>query len=69
MQYDTELQNNQQLKKFDLSEYRVVIHEAIIFMYEVLIRQIQESIKPHIVPAILHHVCRVSNRGLRIKRW
>ncbi|KAG5676919.1 hypothetical protein PVAND_006716 [Polypedilum vanderplanki] len=55
MRYNTELQNQQQLKNFDLSEYRVVLQEAIIYMYESLIRQIQESIKPHIVPAILHH--------------
>lgn len=55
MRYNTELQNQQQLKNFDLSEYRVVLRDAIMYMYESLIRQIQESIKPHIVPAILHH--------------
>lgn len=55
MQYNTELQNQQQLKNFDLSEYRIVIHEAIIFMYESMMRQIQESIKQYIVPAILQH--------------
>lgn len=55
MQYNTELQNLQQLKNFDLSEYRQIIHEAIIFMYETLVKQIQESIKPLIVPAILYH--------------
>lgn len=55
MQYNTELQNQQQLKNFDLSEYRVVIQEAIIFMYEAFMRQVQESIKQMIVPAILHH--------------
>lgn len=55
MQFNTEHQNQQQLKNFDLSEYRQVIHEAIIYMYETLVRQIQESIKPLIVPAILYH--------------
>lgn len=55
MQYNTELQNQQQLKNFDLSEYRVVIHEAIIYMYDTFIRQIQDSIRPLIVPAILQH--------------
>lgn len=55
MQYNTELQNQQQLKNFDLSEYRVVIHEAIIYMYETFMRQIQEIIKPLIVPAILQY--------------
>lgn len=55
MQYNTELQNQQQLKNFDLSEYRVVIHEAIIYMYDTFIRQVQDSIKQTIVPAILQH--------------
>lgn len=55
MQYNTQLQNQQQLKNFDLSEYRNVIREAIMFMYESLMRQIQESIKQLIVPAILQH--------------
>lgn len=55
MQFNTEHQNQQQLKNFDLSEYRQVIHEAIIYMYDTLVKQIQESIKPLIVPAILYH--------------
>ncbi|CRL02752.1 CLUMA_CG015744, isoform B [Clunio marinus] len=55
MQFNTDLQNQQQLKNFDLSEYRQVIYDAIIYMYETLIKQIQESIRPLIVPAILYH--------------
>ncbi|XP_039433322.1 unconventional myosin-Va isoform X2 [Culex pipiens pallens] len=55
MQYNTEPQNQQQLKNFDLSEYRQVIHETIILMHGVLLRQVQESIKQFIVPAILDH--------------
>ncbi|XP_053683121.1 unconventional myosin-Va isoform X3 [Sabethes cyaneus] len=55
MQYNTEAQNQQQLKNFDLSEYRQVIHELIILMHSVLLRQIQESVKQFIVPAILDH--------------
>lgn len=55
MQYNTEAQNQQQLKNFDLSEYRQVIYETIILMHNVLLRQIQESIKQLIVPAILDH--------------
>lgn len=55
MVYNTELQNQQQLKNFDLSEYRNVIKDAIIFMFEVLVRQMQDTIKSLIVPAILHH--------------
>lgn len=55
MQFNTERQNQQQLKNFDLSEYRQVIHETIVYMYETLVKQIQESVKPLIVPAILYH--------------
>jgi myosin V len=55
MRLNTDKQNEQQLKNFDLSEYEIVIKETINFMYEVLIQRMQESIKPHIVPAILYH--------------
>lgn len=55
MQMNTIPQNQQQLKNFDLSEYRLVVYEAILFMFEVLVRQMRESIKTLIVPAILHH--------------
>ncbi|XP_053677422.1 unconventional myosin-Va [Anopheles nili] len=55
MQFNTDVQNAQQLKNFDLSEYRQVIYETIISMHGVLIRQIQESLKQYIVPAILLH--------------
>ncbi|XP_050097643.1 unconventional myosin-Va isoform X3 [Anopheles aquasalis] len=55
MQYNTEVQNGQQLKNFDLAEYRQIVHETIISIHDVLIRQIQESIKQYVVPAILHH--------------
>lgn len=55
IQYNTDVQNRQQLKNFDLSEYRQVIYEMIILMHGVLLRQIQESIKQFIVPAVLDH--------------
>lgn len=55
MQFNNEAQNQQQLKNFDLSEYRQVIHEAINYMYEILMRQLQESVKSLIVPCILYH--------------
>lgn len=35
--------------------HRQVIQETIVFMYETLIKQIQEVLKPFIVPAILYH--------------
>lgn len=65
MQYNTEEQNQQQLKNFDLSEYRQVIYELIILMHGVLLRQVQESIKQYIVPAILDHdeTARGKSRG------
>ncbi|XP_058120262.1 unconventional myosin-Va [Anopheles coustani] len=53
--YNTDAQNAQQLKNFDLAEYRQVIHETIVSIHGVLIRQIQESLKQYVVPAILHH--------------
>lgn len=43
------------MKNFDLSEYRDVIYGAIISIYGILIRQVQELIKNHVVPAILDH--------------
>lgn len=55
MRLNTDRQNEQQLKNFDLSEYGTVVKEAINVMYDVLIRRLEESIKPLIVPAILYH--------------
>ncbi|XP_059615279.1 unconventional myosin-Va isoform X2 [Phlebotomus argentipes] len=52
---NTDTQNQQQLKNFDLSEYRKVIYETIIVIYQHLVRQIQELMKPSVVPAILLH--------------
>lgn len=55
MEMNTEKQNQQQLKSFDLSEYRQVIHSTIIANYDVLIHQMQESLKSYVVPSILDH--------------
>lgn len=55
MRLNTDQQNEQQLKNFDLSEYCLVIKEAINYMYETLIRRLEETIKPMIVAAILFH--------------
>lgn len=55
MEMNTEEQNQQQLKNFDLSEYRQVIHSTITAHYDVLVHQIQDSLKSYIVPAILDH--------------
>lgn len=55
MKYNTPTQNEQQLKNFDLSEYRQVIFSTIIVFHQQIIQQIQDIIKVHIVPAILDY--------------
>lgn len=55
MEYNSPAQNEQQLKNFDLSEYRQVIFSTIIVTHQQIIQQIQEIIKGHIVPAILDY--------------
>lgn len=55
MKFNTESQNQQQLKNFDLTAYRDIIYEKIILFYQVLVSQIQETVKPLIVPTILEH--------------
>ncbi|GAB0095574.1 unconventional myosin-Va [Sergentomyia squamirostris] len=52
---NTDMQNQQQLKNFDLSEYRQAIYETIVSFYQNLVRQVEDLIKPVIVPAILDH--------------
>lgn len=53
MQFNTKKQNKQQLKNFNLKEYRRVIHEIILQLYQALIQQIESVLEPYIVPAIL----------------
>lgn len=55
MEMNSKIQNQQQLKNFDLSEYRQVIHSNIISYYEQTVRQIQDTLRNHIVAAILEH--------------
>ncbi|XP_022230994.2 unconventional myosin-Va isoform X2 [Drosophila obscura] len=50
---NTEKQNQQQLKNFNLFEYRRVILDLIVNLYQALIMQIQGLLDPKIVPAIL----------------
>lgn len=54
-QFNTPTQNEQQLKNFDLSEYRNVIFATVIVLHQQIIQQIQEMIKVHVVPAILDY--------------
>lgn len=53
--FNSPTQNEQQLKNFDLSEYRQVIFTTVIVFHQQIIQQIQEIIKVHIVPAILDY--------------
>lgn len=55
MRLNTPVQNEQQLKNFDLSEYRQVIYSTIIVSHQQIVQQIQEIIRVHIVPAILDY--------------
>lgn len=55
MKLNTPIQNEQQLKNFDLSEYRQVIFATITVSHQQIVQQIQETIKVHIVPAILDY--------------
>ncbi|XP_005184334.1 unconventional myosin-Va isoform X3 [Musca domestica] len=53
VKFNTDKQNQQQLKNFNLFEYRRVILEIIMKLYEALVRQIEGLLEPYIVPAIL----------------
>ncbi|XP_055305869.1 unconventional myosin-Vb isoform X2 [Sitodiplosis mosellana] len=68
MKFNTLTQNEQQLKNFDLSEYRQVIFSTIIVSHQQIIQQIQEIIKVHIVPAILDYdeMARGKQKGKRV---
>lgn len=65
IQMNTETQNQQQLKNFDLSEYRAIIYENIINIHGMLLRQVQELIKNNVVPAILDHDEMARGKGNR----
>lgn len=53
VKFNTEKQNQQQLKNFNLYEYRRVVLDIIISLYQVLVKQIQTLLEQYIVPAIL----------------
>ncbi|XP_025081332.1 unconventional myosin-Va-like isoform X4 [Pomacea canaliculata] len=48
-------QNEMCLRNFDLSEYRQVFSDLAIWIYQTLIKFMQELLQPSIVPAILEH--------------
>ncbi|XP_067654116.1 unconventional myosin-Va-like isoform X2 [Haliotis asinina] len=52
---NTPKQNEQCLRNFDLSEYRQVFSDLAVWVYQGLIKVMQEMIQPNIVPAVLEH--------------
>ncbi|KAJ8966303.1 hypothetical protein NQ314_003568 [Rhamnusium bicolor] len=52
---NTAKQNEQCLRNFDLSEYRQVLSDIAVWIYQGLIKNFEEKIQPLIVPAILEH--------------
>ncbi|CAG9853568.1 unnamed protein product [Phyllotreta striolata] len=52
---NTQRQNEQCLKNFDLSEYRQLFADNALCIYSGMIKNFQEKIQPLIVPAILEH--------------
>ncbi|XP_075169246.1 dilute class unconventional myosin isoform X2 [Haematobia irritans] len=53
IKFNTEKQNQQQLKNFNLFEYRRVILEIILKLHEALVKQVEGLLEQYIVPAIL----------------
>ncbi|KAJ8311363.1 hypothetical protein KUTeg_010718 [Tegillarca granosa] len=52
---NTPRQNEHCLRNFDLSEYRQVFSDLAVWIYQTLIKLMQEAIQPMIVPAVLEH--------------
>ncbi|VDI51603.1 Hypothetical predicted protein [Mytilus galloprovincialis] len=48
-------QNEHGLRNFDLSEYRQVFSDLAVWIYQTMIKQMQESVQQMIVPAVLEH--------------
>ncbi|XP_042909749.1 unconventional myosin-Va isoform X2 [Parasteatoda tepidariorum] len=52
---NTPKQNEQCLRNFDLSEYRQVLSDVAVWIYQAVIKLMEERVQPLIVPAILEH--------------
>ncbi|CAH1789350.1 unnamed protein product, partial [Owenia fusiformis] len=52
---NTVKQNEHCLRNFDLSEYRQIMSDIAVWIYQALIKTMQEKIQPMIVAAILEH--------------
>ncbi|XP_022303516.2 unconventional myosin-Va-like isoform X3 [Crassostrea virginica] len=52
---NTSRQNEHCLRNFDLSEYRQVFSDLAVWIYQTLIKHMEEVLQPMVVPAILDH--------------
>lgn len=52
---NTPKQNEQCLRNFDLAEYRQVLSDVAVWIYQALIQILEEKIQPYVVPAILEN--------------
>lgn len=52
---NTPKQTEQCLRYFDLSEYRQVLSDIAVWIYQGIIRTLEDKIQPLIIPAILEH--------------
>ncbi|XP_064471543.1 unconventional myosin-Va-like isoform X2 [Ornithodoros turicata] len=52
---NTPKQNEQCLRNFDLSQYRQVMSDIAVWIYQAVIKCMEEKVQPLIVPAVLEH--------------
>jgi len=52
---NTEKQRDQCLKSFDLSEYRQILSDMAMWIYQLVIKLLEERVQPVVVPAVLEH--------------
>lgn len=52
---NTPKQNEQCLRNFDLSQYRQIMSDIAVWIYQAVIKSMEEKVQPLIVPAMLEH--------------
>ncbi|XP_041031180.1 unconventional myosin-Vc isoform X2 [Carcharodon carcharias] len=55
LKHNTPQQNNQCLRNFDLSEYRQILSDLAIHIYQQLVQVMEDNLQPMIVPGMLEH--------------
>ena len=55
LKFSTQKQAEQSLRNFDLSEYRRVINDVAIWIYNGVTKLMEEELQPLLVPAIIEH--------------